>query len=128
MSEKGPLATFDEATRRVTEDRGAIYGHPADDFARVMHMGEVIEQCDDVELKHVMRMICVKLCRLVVTPWHMDSWVDIAGYARTAAMILDRRSEDVGYPVHAARCMAVDEDCPTPTVCRAQGCQRARNR
>lgn len=38
-------------------------------------------------------MICVKLARLIHSPDHVDSLVDIAGYARCACMIIDRAKE-----------------------------------
>lgn len=33
-------------------------------------------------------MICVKIARLIQSPDHLDSWVDIAGYARVAVMAM----------------------------------------
>ena len=89
----GPLEIFDAAISNVTQERVEAYGHPADDFARVAALKDVLEACPDPLLRHAMEMIAVKLARLCHTPDHLDSWVDIAGYARTAAMILDRRRE-----------------------------------
>lgn len=84
---------FDAQMRRVTQDRGAVYGPPEDDFRRAARMREVVAECPDDVLRHPMDMILVKLARLIHTPNHVDSWVDIAGYARTACMIIDARSE-----------------------------------
>ena len=78
---------------QVTKDRGSSYGHPADDFARVATFKAVLRDCPDAVLRHVLEMIAVKMARLIHTPDHADSWVDIAGYARTAAMVIDRRRE-----------------------------------
>jgi hypothetical protein len=36
-------------------------------------------------------MIADKMARLCHSPTHFDSWLDIAGYARTAVMMLDER-------------------------------------
>jgi len=36
-------------------------------------------------------MICVKLSRLENSPDHIDSLVDIAGYAETCAMVLEAK-------------------------------------
>lgn len=88
-----PLAAFDAATQKVTEERGEIYGHPDEDFGRIMEISKVLDECTDVRIRHVLRMIAVKMCRLIVSPGHLDSWIDIAGYARTAVMILQRRAE-----------------------------------
>lgn len=88
-----PLAAFDAATQKVTEERGEIYGHPDEDFGRIMEISKVLDECTDVRIRHVLRMIAVKMCRLIVSPGHLDSWIDIAGYARTAVMILQRRAD-----------------------------------
>jgi hypothetical protein len=76
----------------LTEQRGRVYGHPQEDFERVATMTAPLADCQDVVLRHVLYMIIVKICRLIVTPTHEDSWLDIVGYARTAAMVLERRS------------------------------------
>lgn len=80
---------FDKATKTVTQERGKIYGHPFDDFARAQTLIRAIEDCKDPQIRHVLMMICVKMARLTVTPDHLDSWIDIAGYARTAVICLD---------------------------------------
>lgn len=84
--------TFDAAMAAgaVTSERGSVYGHPADDFARAERLKQVVADCKDPLLRHALEMICVKMARLIHTPTHVDSWVDIAGYARTGVMILDR--------------------------------------
>lgn len=82
---------FDTAIGRVTQERGAVYGHPADDFAKVTHMAEAIKDCPDARVRHALYMILVKVARLAKTPDHGDSAIDIAGYARTIAMIVDRK-------------------------------------
>jgi hypothetical protein len=89
------LSILDEAAKLVDGDRGAHYGHPADDFARVagaaLALG--VRPTDDTNLAglhHALYMILVKVARLVETPSHHDSIVDIAGYARTYEMILER--------------------------------------
>jgi hypothetical protein len=82
----------------LTAERGRVYGHPQEDFERVAVMTAPLADCQDVVLRHVLYMIIVKICRLIVTPAHEDSWLDIVGYARTAAMVLDRRSADAERP------------------------------
>jgi hypothetical protein len=39
-------------------------------------------------------MVLVKVARLVITPDHRDSIVDLAGYARCYEKILERNNED----------------------------------
>ena len=82
----------------LTAERGRVYGHPQEDFERVAAMTAPLADCQDVVLRHVLYMIIVKICRLIVTPAHEDSWLDIVGYARTAAMVLDRRNAKVQRP------------------------------
>ena len=77
----------------VVRQRGWVYGHPADDFRRVSQIEQVLMECQDPELRHVLLMIAVKMARLVQTPEHRDSWIDIAGYVTTAAMVIDRRGQ-----------------------------------
>lgn len=84
---------FDTAIGKVTQERGAIYSHPADDFGRVAQMAEAIKDCRDPLIKHALYMILVKVSRLANTPDHIDSWIDIAGYARTGVMVLDRKAK-----------------------------------
>ena len=89
---KSPLEIFDDAVAKVTTERGNVYGHPADDFAKVDAIKEAVRSCPDPLLRHCLEMIAVKMSRLATTPEHLDSWVDIFGYARCAVMIIDRRS------------------------------------
>ncbi len=88
---RGATEQFDAAIAKVTDERGKVYGHPADDFAKVAHMAQAIEDCADPRIKHALYMILVKVARLAETPDHVDSWIDVAGYARTGVMILDRK-------------------------------------
>ena len=52
----------------------------------------------DPRLLHAMEMIADKLTRLTNKPDHYDSWLDVAGYARTALMVLDH--SPTGVPWH----------------------------
>jgi hypothetical protein len=93
------LAEFDQAIKGITERRGNVYAHPRVNFTRIADLTEVINECPNPLVRHAMAMICVKLSRLVETPDHLDSWVDIVGYARTAVMCLEppvHQDEDDG--------------------------------
>lgn len=86
---------LEEAQKLTTQDRQSVYGHPADDFQKVVIMSEPIEQSNiDPRLKHALKMMQVKIARLLNTPHHIDSVVDIAGYANTYAMILERIGDE----------------------------------
>lgn len=92
--EPGPLEQFDAAIQTVTQQRGEVYGHPAVDFDRVARLKAVVAECADAPVRHALEMICVKVARLIETPSHNDSAIDIAGYARTIAMIWDKREKE----------------------------------
>jgi len=83
---------FDRRIAEVTKERGEVYGHPYDDFGRVAMLQLVLRGCHDAKLRHVLNMIAVKMVRIMATPDHFDSWLDIAGYARTACMIIDKQN------------------------------------
>lgn len=85
---------FDQALQVITDDRGKDYGHPKDTFAKIQIIKAVIASCPHREVREALEEIGVKMVRLTVSPRHLDSVIDIAGYARTIAMILDKEQED----------------------------------
>jgi len=80
---------FDTAIQSITQERGEDYGPPADSFREIMIMQSMVSGCKDPAVRHALNMICVKMVRLARTPDHIDSVIDIGGYARTIAIILD---------------------------------------
>lgn len=89
------MTILDEANELTSKDRQKIYGHPADDFAKVARMAApILESKIDPRLKHALYMVQVKIARLLNTPEHHDSIVDLAGYANTYAMILEKMKEE----------------------------------
>lgn len=86
---------LDEANKLTNVDRQDVYGHPADDFAKVARMSMPIMESDiDPRLKHALYMIQVKIARLLNTPQHVDSVVDIAGYANTYSMVVEKIKDE----------------------------------
>lgn len=85
------MTILEEAQKLTTDDRQGVYGHPIKDFTKVTEMAKPILESDiDPRLKHALYMIQVKIARLLQTPGHRDSIVDIAGYANTYAMLCDK--------------------------------------
>ena len=91
----GYAAAFDAAIQTVTKIRGETYGHPLNDFELAHRLKEPLRACRDPVVRHALEMICVKMARITHAPdnVHLDSVIDIAGYARTIAMIWDERVE-----------------------------------
>lgn len=92
----------------ATADRGINYGRPEDNFDRIAQLWTVhlrnryaggyggdttistpIITPDDVS----MMMALMKIARLQNDPTHLDSWVDLAGYAACGAEIKASTSE-----------------------------------
>lgn len=89
------MNVLDEAQKLTTQDRQNVYGHPADDFQKIATMSKPItDSTIDPRLKHALYMMQVKIARLLNTPTHQDSVVDIAGYANTYAMVLEKIEQE----------------------------------
>lgn len=70
------------ASGLISGQRAEDYGSLEDNFSRIAAMWGVILDTDYVSREQVaLCMAAVKMCRLVNTPNHADSWVDLAGYA-----------------------------------------------
>ncbi|MBC8158973.1 MAG: hypothetical protein H8E94_06550 [Alphaproteobacteria bacterium] len=91
---KNHTKTFDEAIKTITQFRGKDYGHPLEDFERAQTIKAAVSICKNAPVRHALEMIGVKMARLAQTPDHMDSVIDIAGYARTIAMILEKQENE----------------------------------
>lgn len=100
MAENGTMAgvnvsqsPLERAYEIVHGDRGGVYGHPFDDFARQGKIWEAILGIPVTPEQVALCMIGVKISRLVNTPGHPDSQVDVAGYLETYNMIRQRRAD-----------------------------------
>jgi hypothetical protein len=78
------VACLDDARRIVTGARRGAYGNPEDNFARIASLWNAYLEHRALPLTTVdVALLCVliKVARLIETPGHADSWVDLAGYA-----------------------------------------------
>lgn len=89
ISATARLDHFDKQVATITYIRGEDYGPPRADFERAQKIKAAVADCPDPAMRHVLEMIGVKMARLCVTPTHLDSLIDIAGYARTGVMVSD---------------------------------------
>jgi hypothetical protein len=85
------LEQFDAAYANVTADRRDIYGDPHDTYRRIAAMRSIVDECPDAQVREILGMIVTKVARLVQSPEHLDSWVDVAGYSRCGVMLLSER-------------------------------------
>jgi len=87
-----PEPVLDEAKRITASDRQEDYGHPSEDFTRTARMwtgilaAKLREGAEVSAMDVPLCMIAVKLARQAHRH-KRDNLVDIAGYARTAAMV-----------------------------------------
>ena len=83
---------LDEANRLTSSDRHSAYGHPLDDFGKVVGMAQALwGRGPETEEEHAIYMILVKLSREANQPKH-DNRVDIAGYIKTLDMVIEERA------------------------------------
>tara|TARA_R100001126_G_scaffold47832_1_gene26926 strand:- start:335 stop:598 length:264 start_codon:yes stop_codon:yes gene_type:complete len=69
-----------KAENLVNGPRAKEYGDAHENHARIAQMWSVLLD-KPVTIQQVYQcMVAVKLARLVVTPDHEDSWIDICGY------------------------------------------------
>lgn len=89
-----------EAQALVHGDRQRAYGHPLDDFSRTATLVNALlakklaVPLDAADVATI--LVCVKLSRQVNAP-KRDNLVDLAGYAETWQMVLDRQAEGTEY-------------------------------
>ena len=69
--------------------RGSAYGDAYTNHKRIADIWSVILQTEVRPDQVAPMMIGVKLARLVETPDHEDSYVDMAGYAATGSQVTD---------------------------------------
>jgi hypothetical protein len=70
-----------KAEQIINGKRAADYGDAYENHQRIANLWSVILETDVTPEQVYQCMIAVKLARLIVTPAHEDSWLDICGYA-----------------------------------------------
>lgn len=83
-----------DKAKEAVADRGLNYGKPEDNFARIAAFWNVYLRSAGVVDRDVFgpadvaqMMVLMKMARIQNQPDHLDSWVDIAGYAACGAEI-----------------------------------------
>jgi len=80
---------LEDASRLVSGDRESAYGAPAENFERVAAGWRVILKTDVTPSQVALCLAWLKIARLVNTPTHEDSFVDMAGYAALAGELAE---------------------------------------
>ena len=81
------IQQFDQRAESIAHDRQDDYGDPRVSFDRIALMWSAITGADITAQQVAHMMICLKLVRLQHSPNHLDSLVDIVGYARCAVLV-----------------------------------------
>ena len=71
---------LDKAEKMIKGPRAKDYGDAHENHQRIAMLWSVLLNKEDTVEQVYQCMIAVKLSRLIETPDHEDSWVDICGY------------------------------------------------
>jgi translation initiation factor 2 alpha subunit (eIF-2alpha) len=88
------IGQFDQAAETIGHDRTEDYGDPRKSFARIAKMWSAIADCEISPQQVAHMMIALKISRLQQQPDHLDSLIDIVGYARCAVLCGPTKVED----------------------------------
>lgn len=80
-----------DLARKATTARQDTYGRPEDGFAVIARLWSIVLGVEVAPHQVALALAAVKTARLVSNPKHLDSWVDLAGYAACGAEIATGR-------------------------------------
>lgn len=84
--------TLNTAQNVINGQRARDYGDMTKNFRNIADLWEPIFGVPITNEQVALAMIQVKVARLINTPAHDDSWVDVAGYAALGAELGDPRT------------------------------------
>tara|TARA_R110002051_G_scaffold16439_2_gene49643 strand:- start:1031 stop:1276 length:246 start_codon:yes stop_codon:yes gene_type:complete len=73
-----------EAQELIEGERAGTYGDSGKNHARIAAMWSALLEQEITAHQVYLCLIAVKMSRLMASPQHRDSWLDIAGYAALA--------------------------------------------
>lgn len=79
----------------AVEERGESYGSVRENHLRIARLWSVVLGQDVTPEQVALCMTCLKVARLIETPDHEDSWIDIAGYGACGVEIATEWDDDV---------------------------------
>ena len=83
-----------QAAMAAVAERGESYGDVRQNHQRIAQMWSVVFGQEVTPEQVVMAMTCMKIARLIETPDHEDSWVDICGYGACGAEVATGWDDD----------------------------------
>ena len=83
-----------DAENKINGERDAVYGHPLENHKRIALLWQVILGTEISPAEVALCMLAVKVARLVQTPDHEDSYIDLCGYAAIAGELAANPSMD----------------------------------
>jgi Domain of unknown function (DUF6378) len=78
------------AEDKINGERDAVYGHPLENHKRIALLWQVILGTEISPAEVALCMLAVKVARLVQTPDHEDSYIDLCGYAAIAGELASK--------------------------------------
>jgi len=78
---------LDEAKRLTASDRNEIYGDPHINHKRIADLWSVYLETEITPSQVALCLCLVKIARLIETPDHLDSFIDLAAYGAIAGEI-----------------------------------------
>jgi len=84
-----------QAAINAVAERGENYGGVRENHLRIARLWSVVLGQDVTPEQVALCMTCLKVARLIETPDHEDSWVDIAGYGACGVEIATEWDDDV---------------------------------
>ena len=82
--------TLSAAIDAVSE-RGSAYGTVEDNFNRIAGLWSVLLEKEVTSAQVALCLSALKMARLMQTPDHHDSWVDLCGYAACGGEVTNKK-------------------------------------
>ena len=79
-----------EADKLINGERDGVYGDPLVNHKRIALLWQVVLGTEISPAEVAICMALVKIARLVQTPDHEDSYIDLVGYAAIAAEVASK--------------------------------------
>jgi hypothetical protein len=78
---------LDEAKRLTSSDRQEVYGDPHINHKRIADLWSAYLETEISPSQVALCLCLVKIARLIETPEHLDSYIDLAAYSAIAGEI-----------------------------------------